>query len=195
MYTVLRIDDGGVRLLERHARRLGVRAGALADWSRGVEPGVYRVTWDGDALASERRPASRLVEGMPTRVVVSPFAGTTGRFPKPAPPSPYDAVRVPGVATLLSSADGVELYESCAASLVSWDGARLVLAPVEAPGVASVAEAAVAEALPHVRARLLVQGDAPLMLINAVAGCVAVDVPGRRAFPRDVRDEVERVLR
>lgn len=195
MYSVLRVDEAKqVPLLRRHAGRLGVSPGALMDFARAVTPGVYRVTWNGAALEHELRPASRLLEGMPTRFVVSPFAEREGRFPKPRPPSAYDGVRVPGVASLLTSVDGRELYESCSASLVAWDGSEVVLVPSRAPGVASLAEDAVADGLAHRRAVLEVESQWPLLLINAVAGTCGLEVPGRRAFPRDVREHLHRVV-
>lgn len=195
MYSVLRVDEAKqVPLLKRHARRLGVGEGALRDFTRELGSGVYRVTWSGSALVSEQRPASRLVEGMPTRFVISPFAEREGRFPKPPPPSAYDAVRVPGVSTLLTSRDGHALFESCSASLVAWDGSEVVLVPLDAPGVASLAEEAVAEGVPHRRAALEVDSQWPLLLINAVAGTCGIEVEGRRAFPEDVRERIERVV-
>lgn len=195
MYSVLRVDEAGlVPLLRRHARRLGVSASALRELTDTLSPGVYRVMSNGGALEHEQRPASRLVEGMPTRFVVSPYAEREGRFPKPRPPSAYDGVRVPGVSTLLTSVDGHELYESCSASLVAWDGSEVVLVPVSAPGVASLAEEAVAEGVPHRRAILEVESQWPLLLINAVAGTCGIEVPGRRAFPDEVRERIERVV-
>lgn len=184
-----------VPLFEGHVRRLGEASRApMRAFLAAASPGVYRVTWDGATLTPTPRGPSRLQEGMPTRLAVSPFAGTRGRFPKPLPPSPYEAVRVPGVATLLTDAAGRELYESCVASLVAWDGAQLVLVPEEAPGVASLAEAAVAEGLPHRRAPLLVASGWPLLLINAVRGTCGVQLAGRAPFPAEVRAELDALL-
>lgn len=195
VYTVLAVTPAGVPLFEKHARRLGLSSRpSLLRFVKSAAPGVYRVTWTGAALLTEARGASRLVEGIPTRVLVSPYAALRGRFAKPAPPNRYEAVRVPGVATLLTSEDGAQLYESCSAALVAWDGAGLVLPPLEAPGVRSLAEEAVVEALPHRRAALLVASDWPLLLINAVAGACAIDVPGRAAFPPDERERIASVL-
>ncbi len=193
MYTVLRIGAGGaLPLFEAHLRRLGEAARApLQTFARGAVPGVYRVWWTAAGLETEARGPSRLVEGLPARLAVSPFAGQRGRFAKPPSPSPYDAVRTAGVATLLTSADGLELYESCVAALVAWDGRELVLAPTEAPGVASVAEAVVAGALPHRRAPLRADADWPLLLVNAVVGTCAVSVSGRGPFPSRVRAQVD----
>lgn len=195
MYSVLRVDEAKqVPLLRRQARRLGVSESVLRAFASGVTPGVYRVTWNGTSLEHELRPASRLVEGMPTRLVVSPFAEREGRFAKPRPPSPYDDVRVAGVSTLLTSVDGHALFESCSASLVAWDGSEVVLVPLSAPGVASLAEEAVAEGVAHRRAVLEVESQWPLLLINAVAGTCGIEVPGRRAFPDEVRELIQRVV-
>lgn len=195
-YTALRVTEAGrVPLFEGHVRRLGEGSRpALLQFAAAAAPGVYRVTWDGVRLHAELRPPSRLVEGMPSRFVVSPFEGQRGRFAKPAPPSPYDGVRMAGVASLLTDAAGVEIYESCVASVLAWDGASLVLAPPEVPAVASVAEAEVVSLFPHRRARILVAGDWPLLLINAVAGTCAVNVAGRAAFPAEVRARLDATL-
>ena len=195
-YTALRVTEANsIPLFEGHVRRLGEASrGALRHFSSHASAGVYRVTWDGSQLTTTQRPASRLVEGMPTRVLVSPFAGRHGRFPKPLPPSPYEGVRVAGIATLLTDAAGEEFYETCVASLVAWDGTTLVLPPEEVPAVDSLAEAAVAAHAEFRRAPLRVEGDWPLLLINAVAGTCAVNVPGRRAFPKDVRARLDAIL-
>lgn len=195
-YTALRVTEANsIPLFEGHVARLGEASrGALRLFASQTSAGVYRVTWDGAQLTTTLRPPSRLVEGMPTRVQVSPFAGQRGRFPKPHPPSPYEGVRVSGISTLLTDAAGEEFYETCVASLVAWDGATLVLPPEEAPAVASLAEAAVAARCEVRRTRLRVDGEWPLLLINAVAGSCAVNVPGRHPFPKDVRARVDAVL-
>lgn len=195
-FTALRVTEAGqVPLLEGHLRRLGESSRtALLEFASRAQPGVYRVRWDGRKLTAELRPPSRLVEGMPTRLVVSPFFGQRGRFAKPAPPSAYDGVRIAGVSSLLTDASGREIYESCVASVVAWDGASLVLPPDEVPAVASVAEAEVASRFPHRRAPILVAGDWPLLLINAVAGTCAVSVQGRVAFPPEVRARLDAAL-
>ncbi len=196
MYTALIIHDGGkIPLFERHVRRLGLRSrDALLKFARGATPGVYRVTWTGAELLTEARGPSRLSEGMPVRFVVSPYASLRGRFAKPAPPNRYESVREAGVATLLTSEDGREVYESDSAALVAWNGQSLVLAPVEAPGVRSVAEEALVDALPHTRAPILREGDWPVLLINAVAGACAIDAPGRAPFPPEQREKIASVL-
>jgi hypothetical protein len=195
-YTVLRVTEASeVPLFEGHVRRLGEESrGALRHFVSQAAAGVYRVTWDGAQLTTLLRPASRLVEGMPTRLVVSPFAGQKGRFAKQAPPTPYDSVRREGVSSLLTDAAGEELYEACVASLVAWDGTSLVLPPEDVPAVASLAEAEVAARLPHRRVKLLVASDWPLLLINAVVGTCAVSLEGRAAFPAEVRARLNALL-
>lgn len=195
-YTVLRVTkSSAVPLFEGHVRRLGEESrGPLRHFASQAQAGVYQVTWSGGQLLTTSRPPSRLVEGMPTRLVVSPFAGQRGRFAKPAPPSAYDNVRVAGVASLLTDANGEEIYEGCVASVVAWDGAGLVLPVEEAPAVASVAEAEVAQRLAARRARIFVASEWPLLLINAVVGTCAVKVAGRANFPAEARARVDAVL-
>lgn len=195
-YTVLRVTEGYViPLLERHAARLGGSAlGALNHFRSLTDPGLYRVTWDGRQLSTLKLPGSRLKEGMPVRLLPSPFIGQQRRFTKPSPPSPYDSVRVDGVATLLTSADGSELYESCSATIVAWDGSSIVLAPEAVPAVASLAEAAIAAHEPITRRPIAAGGDWPLLLVNAAIGSCAPTIAGRVAFPADVRTRLDALL-
>jgi hypothetical protein len=130
---------------------------------------------------------------MPCRVLRSPVADRGGPFPKPPPPGPYAAVRERGVATLLASPSGDELWESCVAALVGWDGAGIVLVPEDRPRVASVAEATLAAAFPHRRGPIAARGDTALLLANAVATCRPA-APGRAVFPDDVARELSRVI-
>ncbi len=196
-YTVFRVLDGGQLPLRRlHAERLGAGATeALASFARAASPGLYRATWNGANFTATARGPSRLREGLPSRYVPSPFIGAVGRFPKPAPPSAYDAVRLEGVVSLLTSADGQAVYEACVAGLVAWDGEGLVLPPEDVPAVASVAERAVVEHLTPRRAPLRVASDWPLLLVNAAVGTCAPLVPGRRPFPADARARLEALLR
>ena len=121
---------------------------------------------------------------MPVRLAVSPFAAQQGAFRKPGPPSAYDGVRLPGVATLLTSADGSEIHESCVAAVLGWDGTHFVGVPEDLPRVASVAEAAVRATLPFVRSPLRTDDRRPLVLLNAVAGPCTVGT-GRPPVPAD----------
>ncbi len=195
-FTALRVTAGtAIPLFDGHVRRLGEESrGALRHFASLAAEGVYRVSWDGVALTTKLRGPSRLKDGMATRFAISPFAGQRGRFPKPGPPSPYEGVRIEGVSTLLTDASGEEIYESCLAGVVAWDGASFVLAPEDVPAVASVAEAEVAAKLPVRRARILVKSDWPLLLINAVAPTCQVIIPGHAAFPADQRAKLEALL-
>jgi len=183
----------GIPLFEGHVRRLGEASRAqLATFAESASPGVYRVTWDGTRLTSVQRAPSRLFDGMGTRRVVSPFAGTKGKFPKPSSPSPYDAVRIDRVATLLTDARDEEFYEACRASIVAWDGSSLVVPPEDAPGVASVAEAEVLAHFPVRRARVLVADQWPLLMVNAVVGtCTLAGFD----FPTALRAELDARLK
>ncbi len=191
-YTLRRVDTRGVELCDGHRSRFvppgsppdGAAAQAFDTFARDAAPGVYALAWDGAALRVTGRPGSVLADGMPVRVRISPLAGRTGAISKPAPPGPYAGVRAAGVLTLLTAADGGELYEACVAALAGWDGARFVLAPADRPRVASVAEAALARALPHVVAPLDAAGAMPLIALNAVFGPCRLDLPGRAPFPK-----------
>ena len=195
-YSALRVLEGGhVPLLDLHVARLGTEVdGLLRARLAGASPGAYRVWWDGTTLEVSPRPPSRLREGMPTRRHVSPFIGVRGRFQKPGPGSAYEPLRVEGMATLLTDAADTELYETDAAALIGWDGARFVLVPEDRPGVDSVAERAVQRALNPLRAVLAVDADLPVLLINAVAGSCAVELPRRPPFPLHARARLDAVL-
>jgi hypothetical protein len=185
-YTTLRVTEAGVVLYDGHVERLrpeGTEAlAAFARFARAARPGVYAITADGPRLRIEPRGTSTLAADMPVRFAVSPFAAQHGEFPKPGPPSPYDAVRSPGVATLLTSSDGGEIYESCVAAVVGWDGRAFVCAPEDRPRVASVAEAALRAGAPCRRAPLGAADPLPIVLLNAVAGPCTV-ATGRPPLP------------
>lgn len=194
-YSVIRVVDAHLPLFEEHVHRLGEASRApLRQFVSQAESGVYRVLWDGAELKTTRRADSRLKEGSPTRLMVSPFAGQRGRFAKPAPPSPYDSVREEGITSLLTDASGQELYEAGVASIVAWDGTSLVLPPEEVPAVASVAEARIASQFSSRRARIMVESDWPLLLINAVVGTCELNIPGRRPFPTTLRIKLDDAL-
>jgi hypothetical protein len=196
-YTTLRVTEAGVVLHDFHVERLAPEGAAglaaFARFARNARPGIYGVTVAGEELRAEPRAGSNLVEGMPVRLVVSPFAARRGAFPKPGPPSPYDGVRGPGVATLLTSADGSEIYESCVAAVLGWDGTHFVGVPEDRPRVASVAEAAVRATLPFVRSPLRTDDCLPLVLLNAVAGPCTVST-GRPPLPADAMALLTQVL-
>ncbi len=193
--------EAGIVLHDYHRRRLNPDGDEQVDrdfarFAREAEPGVWAVTVDvGGRWRAEPRGPTRLYEGMPTRLAVSPLAGGAGPIAKPASPSPYDAVRAEGVATLLTSADGAEIHEACVAAVVGWDGTRLVLAPRDRPRVWSTAEAAIREHLGFMEAPLLPGDGRPILLVNAVKGTCAVGWPGREPFPAAARETIDRTLR
>jgi hypothetical protein len=205
-YTLLQVTEGGIVLRDYHLRRLAITSpgaggdpgAGLAPFARfaeGAAPGAWAVWREGAALRAERRPATRLFDGMRARLATSPLAGRAGPIPKPAPPSVYEEVRLPGVATLLTSLDGEEIYEACAAGVLGWDGKRVVCVPGDRPRVLSTAEAAVREHLPVVEAPIAARSRMPVLLVNALKGACAVDLPGREVFPARARSEIERLFR
>lgn len=188
-FTTLRVVPEGVLFFEHHLRRLapeGAAAGrAFARFAAAAAPGVYRVVADGAALSATRRGPSTLADGVPSRLAISPFAAASGPFPKPPPGGPYDSVRTPGHATLLTTAEGDELLEEASAAIVCLQGGRLCAVPLDRPRVASVGEAALDETFAFERWPLPVAASTPIALLNAVVGACAPTVPGRPPFPPD----------
>ncbi len=186
-YTLLRVAaDGRVLLRERHERRVSLQGFVPV-------PGIHAVRRDeAGVLHSELRPASRLFDGMPSRLRPSPLGPTDASIPKPRPPCVFDAVRVPGVATLLTSPDGREVYEACSAAVVGWDGG-FVLVPMDRPRVWSTSEAAIRAGLPFRERPLLVNEGLPLVLVNAVKGPCTL---GRESagFPSEAVREIARLI-
>lgn len=196
-YTVLRVEPEGVVLHAEHRRRFAAERKWLDAFDRfaaTATPGIYSLEAVGDTLRAILRPASRLTDGIPTRFAISPFASLSGAFAKPAPPCGYDDVRQPGVATLLTDAGGREFYESCSASIVSWDGARLVFVPDDRPRVLSTTERVLRSDLPHIARPVAVDSDEPLGLLNAVKGLCVPACPGRQPFPSEARALIADVL-
>lgn len=198
-WTVLRVVDEGVVLRDFHAARFaGESAPVRASFERFAAesvPGIYALEAAGGVLHVHARSASRLVDGMPVRLVVSPLQAHAGPRAKAPPPGPYASVRVDGVCTLLTSPDGTELYESCTASLVAWNGAQLVLVPADRPRVASTSEAALRAFGTCASRPLWCASAEPLAVVNAVKGCCRIDVPGRDGFPQAAVARVDEVLR
>jgi hypothetical protein len=197
-YTLLRVVADGIVLYEQHRARLapaGRRVVAQFERFAGAAaPGVYALRAGGGQLAVLSRDGSRLFDGMPVRFAPSPFRDRSGPFFKPASPSPYDALRVPGMSTLLTSADGEEIYESCAAAIVEWDGGQLVLPPGDRPRVDSTAERALRAGAACRTAPVRRESTLPLALVNAVVGVCLPEVEGRAPFPRAARELIESVF-
>jgi len=194
-YTTLRVSERGVVLFEAHAERLGPQVREpFQRFAATAAEGIYSLRAESNKLRIERRAGTRLVEDAELRTTVSPVIGGQGPIPKPTPPSVYDAVRATGAMTLLISAAGDEIYESCLASVMAWDGQSLVLVPNERPRVRSLAEAFIAHRFPHRRAPIRVDGDWGLLLINAVAAVAPVRVPGRQPFPGELLHELRAAI-
>jgi hypothetical protein len=193
-YTLLRVTDAGVVLLDYHMRRLKLEDDSLARkaffrFARDPLPGIWAVWTDlACGIRTELRPASRLREGMPTRTVASPVLDQPGQFAKTSSPSIYDSVRQKDIATLLTSADGLEILEACCAAVIGWDGKSIVCVPHDRPRVWSTAEAAICDHLPVRKATISTASNA-LLLINAVKGTCAPAQGG--AFPSQVRHTIE----
>lgn len=191
-YTTLKVTEAGVLLFEAHRARLGPAVQAAYDaFAARAEPGVYVLQAQGAELVVTPRGPSRLVDGIPLRWRPSPLKPGLGPQPKAGSPGPYDAVRTPGVATLLTDPSGAELWESCTASVLAWDGARLVAVPADVTRVNSTAEGEVVQRLHVRRAPLRVDAHWPLLLLNAV---VATCAPRGPDFPAQVRRNVEEAL-
>lgn len=191
--TTVRVNERGVVLYRAHRERLGpLLAPAFDAFAANAAPGVYSLLVHGELLEVIARPGSRLFEGIVTRLVVSPLAqaGLVGAQPKETNPSPYEPVRAPNLATLLTNSAGTELWESCVAGLFAFDGASLVAVPDATPRVDSVAVKRVLETVPHRRATISPQDGWPLLLVNAVVTCA----PAGSAFPEALRAAVDQTL-
>lgn len=188
-YTLLRVTEEGVVLREQHRRRLAAFEGATREtfdrFCASAAPGVFALRLEDDGrLLVEARSGSRLFDGMPARLAVSPFASGRGAFAKPASPCAYDEVRLAGVSTLLTSADGREILESCSAAVLGWEGQGWICVPADRPRVWSTAEAAIRARVAVREAPLLVRDALPIVLVNAVKGVCRVAL-ARSAVPEE----------
>ena len=196
--TALKVTEAGVVLFAQHRDRLAKAGGwareALARFALVAQPGCYTLTAAEGELRVEVRPDSRLVDGMPVRTARSPVAGGREPIPKPPRPSSYDPLRVPGLVTLLTSADGTEILEACSSAVVGWDGRSLVFPPLDRPRVWSTSEQAIRAHLPFREAPLAASGGLALLLVNAIKGTCTIQVPGRPPFPQEVRAGIDAVF-
>ena len=189
--TTLRVTEQGVVLFAAHRARLGPAAERSFDtFAATARSGIYSLIARDELLEVISRPASRLFEGIGVRYAISPVADRRGPFPKEGSPSPYDAVRTPNLATLLTDPDAQEVWESCVAAVFAWDGAQLVAVPEARPRVDSLAERTVAAALSPRRAPLLREAGWPLVLVNAVITCV----PAKQVFPQAIRAAIDEAI-
>jgi len=196
-YTVLRVVDEGIPFFDQHLARFAAAgddaAAAFCLFASTAIEGIYAVKWNG-SLAVETRAASRLFDGIPVRYLPSPYSDLTSPFSKPASPNRYDGVRLTGFATLLTSPDERELWESCSASLVSWSGSTLLFPPDDRPRVASVAEKTLRNALATTQSPILRDSREPLGLLNAVKGFCTI-ATDRDPFPAAAKAAIEEAIR
>jgi hypothetical protein len=184
-YTLLRVVEAGVVLREGHRARFDAcGASVLASFDAfctEAAPGIYALRADGEALRVTTRDRSAVSAGMPIGFAPSPYFGV-GDFPKPAPPCPYDDVRIDGVCTFLTDDLGDEVIEACRGVALAFVGGAFVRAGSRFSRVTSVAEAFLAQS--GVRAQRLEPTFAgPWAVANAVAGVVCVGPRGEHALP------------
>lgn len=176
-------------LRDFHRRRLADAASEFDRFAERAQPGIYGLGMIEGRFVVEPRGATRLVDGMPTRLMPSPVLDAAGPVPKPPPDGKYRAVRAVGICTLLHGGNG-ELLEACSAALLSWAEERIVLVPSDRPRVDSVSEAAIRRHLPFIERSLAMTDAAPLAVVNAVAGVVSVFAPGRAPMPSRAAEQV-----
>jgi hypothetical protein len=198
-YTVLRVTEGGVVLFDAHQSRFEVAGENAVQgfllFAAEARPGIYSLTWRGGVLDVVERATTSLFEGIPVRHAISPFAGSGQRLVKTPPPNPYQALRQAGTATLLTSATGDEIYESCTAAVIGWSGHRFVAPPQDRPCLDSTALRILDAAGALERGPILRESRACLALVNAVAGLVVPMAPGRDPFPAEGRALAARIFR
>jgi hypothetical protein len=190
------VNETGVVLYDYHLWRFKSEAPevrqAFQKFCLQALPGIYRATVKENQIEIVSRSPSLLFDGMPVRYRVSPFWGkSTGWFPKPSSPCPYDEMRVSGVATFLTCSEGKEIWESCSASLVGWEKDCYILAPEKLPRVASVSEQAIRDNLLWREAIMGVEETIPLALINAVKGICVPHSARRGSFPAKAKAKIE----
>jgi hypothetical protein len=175
-YTLLRVVPEGVVLREGHRSRFASESPAVLEafdaFAREAEPGIYALRTEGEQLRITRRERSAVSEGMPIGFAPSPYFGV-GDFPKPAPPCPYDEVRIEGVCTFLTDDLGDEVIEACRGVALAFVDGAFVRAATRFARVTSVAEEFLAREGMRTR-RLTASFEGPWAVANAVAGVVCV---------------------
>jgi hypothetical protein len=170
-YTTLRVTDSGVVLFEAHRARLHNHRD-FDRFAAQARPGNYMLQVTNNVLHVTPFGISRLFDGIPCRCVASPVAHLLGLQVKTASPSAWSSIRISNMATLLSSRDGTEIFESCSASLLCFDGDLLISVPETRPRIRSTAEHAIKNELPFAERPIFTSGMLPFVLVNAVAGVV-----------------------
>ncbi len=196
-YTTLRVVETGIWLYEEHAKRLGPNPKiqyAFEAFAAAATPGIYALTAKGDQLDVSARDRSMLFDLIPLTYATSPVLNRNGLFEKRVSPCEYDAVRQAGIATLLTSADGNEIYEASVASVLAWDGTSLVAVPTDRPRTASTAEAWITRHFKFRRSPLLRSERWPLALINAVYGVCVPANETTAEFPTSIIEALRRSI-
>ncbi|MBN1962328.1 MAG: hypothetical protein JW841_15450 [Deltaproteobacteria bacterium] len=197
-YTSLRLTERGIVLKDFHMRRLqaaGPNAdAALEQLAKDKKPGCYSVWAEDKVWRIEPRGESRLYDGMPIRYLPSPLLGKVGPCAKTASPNPYDAVRTLGIATLLTSANGEEIFESCSAAVIGWDGNQFICVPENNPHVWSTSEAAIRKYMPFISAPIKISDTFPVILVNAIKGVCTITTTDRQDMPQKVIKQLEELF-
>jgi len=180
-YTLVRVVEAGVVLREGHRARFASESPdvlhAFDRFCLVAAPGIYALRAVDGAIATTPRERSAVTEGMPIGFVPSPFFGV-GDFAKPAPPGPYDEVRVDGICTFLTDDEGREVIEACRGIALAFrDGAFVRAASRFARVISVVEEFLVRDGL--VSATLEAEVPECWGVANAVAGVVVVGPSGK----------------
>jgi hypothetical protein len=193
-FTTLRVNENGVLLYSQHEQRFrnagedAVRA--YRQFAADATQGVYNLFWDGKILLVKERGESTLFDGMPVRFMVSPIANLKNRIDKPMPPSIYSNFVETNISTLLTSADGKEIFESCRASVIAWNGKNIIRVPDDRPAVRSTMERLLKEMPGVIEEPILKDSAYPIALVNAVKCTCTLTIEGRNEFPVE---ELERI--
>jgi hypothetical protein len=89
----------------------------------------------------------------------------------------------------LTDASQTEVYESCVASTIGWNGSTLVLVPDDRPRVDSLADRFIRDHLPHTVEPLAADHSA-LVVVKAVTAAI----PAGSGFPLEQRLALMRAL-
>jgi hypothetical protein len=194
-FTTLRVNENGLLLYAQHEARFrnsGEAAiKAYKQFAIHAKPGIYNLFWDGISLLVKERAESTLFDGMPVRFMISPIANLKSRIDKPMPPSIYSNLIEPTISTLLTSSDSKEIYESCRASIIAWNGKNIIRVPDDRPAVKSTMEALLRE-LGVVEEPILCDSNYPLALVNAVKCTCTISVEGRKEFPPEQLEKIRK---
>ncbi len=194
-FTTLKINDNGVLLYSQHEQRFRIAGNdalkAYRQFAAEAAQGVYNLVWDGKNVLVKVRDESTLFDGMPVRYMISPIAHLKNRIDKPMPPSIYSSFVELAISTLLTSSDGKEIYESCRASVIAWNGKNIIRVPDNRPAVKSTMEMFLKEMPNVIEEPILKDSDYPIALVNAVKCTCTISVEGRKEFPAKQLEKIK----